>query len=108
MTGAHNESGDDHGIGSSTWLQPVDLSQEYVTVYGLYYTDTTNNRTEMSAVINGILHADDGNIVLHPLINVVTDSGYVQKGYMDPAYLDRWAVNGWKTSTKKPVKNRVF
>jgi ribonuclease HI len=104
--GCHNEQGPKHGIGSWAFLEPVDLSQGYVDVYGGYTTDTTNNATEMLAIINGIKHIDDTSIDSHPSIHVVSDSEYVVKGYNDPAYLDRWVAKGWRTSSNKPVLNR--
>lgn len=92
-------------IGSFAFLEPVDMMQGYVDVYGGYSDSTTNNRMEMIAVINGIKHVDSidpGS----PLINVVSDSGYLVKGYTDPAYLDKWIANGWRTSKKEPVQNK--
>ena len=53
--GSHN-NGPRKGTGSHAFLEPVDLSNDYVDIYGEYYTDTTNNRTEMLAIINGIRH----------------------------------------------------
>lgn len=104
--GAHNESGEMHGIGSYAFLTPVDLSQGYVDVYVKFEADTTNNRTEMLAILEGIKFIDEHSVDPKPFIEVFSDSGYVVKGYNDPAYLDRWKQNGWKTSTKKPVINR--
>lgn len=57
----------------------------------------------MAAVIEGIKHAIEH--VKCPKLEIVSDSGYLVKGYTDPAYLDRWVTNGWKTSTNKPVQN---
>lgn len=94
------------GIGSFAFLEPADLSNKFVDVYGEYVTDTTNNRTEMLAIINGIKFIDDNTPEIRTSVHVVSDSGYVVKGYTDPAYLDRWTSNGWKTSNKKPVQNR--
>lgn len=37
--------------------------------------------------------------------NIITDSGYIVKGYTDPSYLNKWKRNGWITSNKKPVQN---
>lgn len=100
--GAHNESGDMHGIGSYAFLVPTDLSDKYVTVFTRFIVDTTNNRTEMLAILEGISRFGSEDKV----IEVFSDSGYVVKGYNDPSYLDKWIQNGWKTSTKKPVLNR--
>lgn len=104
--GAHNESGDMHGIGSYAFLFPTDLSNEYVTVYTKFMSDTTNNRTEMLAILEGIDHVNKYYGEPKPIIEIFSDSGYVVKGYTDPSYLDKWVQYGWKTSTKKPVLNR--
>ena len=36
-------------------------------------------------------------------IEIFTDSKYVMDGITD--YIKKWKVNGWKTASKKPVKN---
>lgn len=97
--GCHNESGALKGIGS--WAFVVqDEESDQVEVYAQRVTDTTNNRTEMMAVINAISSCEVGSAV-----NIISDSGYVVKGYTDPAYLDKWVSNGWKTSNNKDVSN---
>lgn len=104
--GCHNESGDMKGVGAYAFLEPTDLSNEYVIVYCGYVEDTTNNRTEMLAIINGLKTIDELDPDTKSTIHVVSDSGYVVKGYNDPAYLERWVANGWRTSTNKPASNK--
>ncbi len=60
---------------------------------------TTNNRMELMAVIEG-LKAVKGpcNVTIH------TDSEYVMKGVTQ--YLENWKKRGWRTADKKDVKNR--
>lgn len=61
--------------------------------------DTTNNRMELKAAIEGIkLAADESAITLY------TDSKYVKDGIT--TWIDNWKKNNWLTSTKKPVKNQ--
>ena len=62
-------------------------------------TDTTNNRMELTAVIEA-LNALKGSrsVILH------TDSKYVKDGI--ESWIDNWKKRGWKTSAKKPVKNQ--
>ena len=60
--------------------------------------DTTNNRMEMMAVIKA-LEAVKGN----PKIEIYTDSKYVMRGMT--VWLEGWKAKGWKTASKKPVKN---
>ncbi|AHM03871.1 Ribonuclease HI [Roseibacterium elongatum DSM 19469] len=59
---------------------------------------TTNNRMELLAAISALEALERPS-----KITVVTDSAYVKGGIT--AWLFSWKKNGWKTSTKKPVKN---
>tara|TARA_B100002019_G_scaffold76749_1_gene66264 strand:- start:215 stop:643 length:429 start_codon:yes stop_codon:yes gene_type:complete len=60
--------------------------------------NTTNNRMELMAAIEGLkLLSDSSELIL------VTDSEYVRKGITE--WIFNWKRNGWRTSTKKPVKN---
>lgn len=61
--------------------------------------DTTNNRMEMLAVIEGLRALKDKCEV-----TIFTDSTYVMKGMTE--WLSGWKANGWKTAAKKPVKNQ--
>ena len=54
----------------------------------------------MMAIINALSFCETGSAV-----HIVSDSGYVVKGYTDPAYLDKWMSNGWRTSGNKQVAN---
>lgn len=99
--GCHN-TGDRKGDGSYAFLFKTD-NKEYVDVHCEYIENTTNNRTEMSAVIEGIKYVIER--LQHHKLTIISDSGYLIKGYTDPAYLSRWVTNGWKTSTNKPVQN---
>ncbi len=65
---------------------------------------TTNNRMELSAAVHALqavlaLPALSGQQVI-----LYTDSQYVQKGIS--TWIHSWKRNGWRTSTKEPVKNR--
>ena len=60
--------------------------------------DTTNNRMELEAAIAALEALERPSRV-----TVVTDSAYVKGGIT--AWLFSWKKNGWKTATKKPVKN---
>ena len=60
--------------------------------------ETTNNRMELTAVIEGLRTLTRScDIELH------TDSKYVMQGVSE--WLSNWKRNGWKTAAKKPVKN---
>ena len=59
---------------------------------------TTNNRMEMTAVIQGLAALKQPSaVILH------TDSRYVLDGATK--WIKSWKKNGWKTADKKPVKN---
>jgi ribonuclease HI len=60
--------------------------------------ETTNNRMEMMAVIQAL------SALKRPCDVVLTsDSTYVLKGIQE--WMPSWKKRGWKTATKKPVKN---
>jgi|TARA_B100000768_G_scaffold153884_1_gene150305 ribonuclease HI len=60
---------------------------------------TTNNRMELKAVIMALREIDLGNE-----ITIITDSSYVQKGISE--WILKWKQNGWRSSNRKPVKNK--
>jgi ribonuclease HI len=61
---------------------------------------TTNNRMELTAAIEGLKSLDEPRSVkLH------TDSSYVSRAFND-GWIENWKKNGWRTSSKKPVKNK--
>ncbi|TVQ40967.1 MAG: ribonuclease HI [Spirochaetaceae bacterium] len=67
-------------------------------------SQTTNNRMELRAVIEALktarrLYGDGGYSIA-----LFTDSQYVRGGITE--WMERWINNGWKTSARKPVKNR--
>ena len=61
--------------------------------------ETTNNRMEMMAVIKGLeaLKKDSE-------VTIYTDSKYVKQGAEE--WLEGWKARGWKSASKKPVKNQ--
>ena len=60
--------------------------------------NTTNNRMELMAAIEG-LRALNKSCTVH----VTTDSQYVRKGITE--WMKNWKRNGWKNAKKQPVKN---
>lgn len=61
--------------------------------------ETTNNRMELRAVIEGLSKLREPSVV-----EVWSDSQYVLKGLDE--WLAGWIAKGWVNSAKKPVKNR--
>jgi ribonuclease HI len=61
--------------------------------------DTTNNRMELTAVIEALAAIKRaGHVVVH------TDSQYVKLGITE--WMANWKRRGWKTADNKPVKNQ--
>ena len=60
---------------------------------------TTNNRMELTAAIKALnyFHKSES-------IKIITDSKYVKEG--TEKWIINWKKNGWKTASKKPVKNK--
>ena len=61
--------------------------------------NTTNNRMELQAAIEALKYFKDQQDII-----IVTDSKYVKDGIQ--SWIKNWKKNGWKTATKKPVKNK--
>lgn len=59
---------------------------------------TTNNRMELMAAISALETLDRPST-----LTLITDSVYVKDGITK--WLIGWKRNGWKTASKKPVKN---
>jgi len=59
---------------------------------------TTNNRMELTAVIEGLRA-----LRRRSRVRVFTDSQYVQKGISE--WIHGWKRRGWRTADRKPVKN---
>ena len=60
--------------------------------------DTTNNRMELTAVIEALTA-----LTRRCEVTVHTDSQYVKNGITE--WLPQWERRGWKTADRKPVKN---
>jgi ribonuclease HI len=61
--------------------------------------NTTNNRMELTAAIEGLRTLNEPCEVV-----LTTDSTYVKDGIT--RWLANWKKNGWKTAAKKAVKNQ--
>ncbi len=60
---------------------------------------TTNNRMELMAPIMALK-----KIKTKSEITIYTDSKYVKDGITE--WIKKWKLNDWKSSNKKPVKNK--
>lgn len=59
---------------------------------------TTNNRMELTAVIEGLRA-----LTRRSTVELHVDSTYVMKGMTE--WIHGWKRNGWRTAAKKPVAN---
>lgn len=59
---------------------------------------TTNNRMELTAVIQGL-----SALTRRCSVDLYTDSEYVRNGIT--TWIHGWRARGWKTADRKPVKN---
>ena len=61
--------------------------------------NTTNNRMELMAPIMALK-----KVKKNSEITIYTDSKYVKDGITE--WIKKWKLNNWKSSNKKPVKNK--
>ena len=61
---------------------------------------TTNNRMEITAVVEGLKLLKESCEV-----TVYTDSAYVCNAFVQ-GWLENWQQNGWRNANKKPVLNK--
>ena len=88
--------------GPGGWATRMRYPDGRVRELGGAVADTTNNRMEILAAMEGLKSAAadgyDGRIVL------VTDSEYLRKGITE--WIHNWKRRGWRTAAKKPVLNQ--
>ena len=84
------------GVGG--WGAIIMQDEKNIELFG-GENETTNNRMELMAVIMALKEISS-NLEL----TIYTDSTYVQKGISD--WIKNWKVNNWRSSSKKPVKNK--
>ena len=84
------------GIGG--WGAIIMQNEKNIELFG-GENETTNNRMELMAVIMALKEISS-NLEL----TIYTDSTYVQKGISE--WIKNWKVNNWRSSSKKPVKNK--
>ena len=75
------------------------IDHEKRTTLSGFERDTTNNRMELLAAIEAIeaLPKQTGIIIY-------TDSAYLKNGIT--TWIKNWRLNGWMSSSGKPIKNR--
>ena len=65
-----------------------------------YMKETTNNRMELFAIIQGLASLKEACEV-----EVYSDSAYVVNAFLQ-GWLENWQANNWRTKGKKDVSNR--
>jgi ribonuclease HI len=80
--------------GWGAWLRSGEHERELFGGEAL----TTNNRMELTAVIEGL-----GALKKSCDVVLFTDSQYVRQGITE--WIHKWKSRGWQTTDKKPVKN---
>ena len=94
----HTDGGCRPNPGPGGWGAVMRFGAHARELYGGDPGTTTNNRMELTAPIMA-LETLNRPCVVH----VYTDSTYVRSGIT--SWLAGWKRNGWRTSTKQPVKN---
>ena len=85
--------------GPGGWATRLLYADGRICELGGFVADTTNNRMELQAAIEGLKAiAPDDEITL------ITDSEYMLKGITE--WIHGWKRRGWKTAAKKPVLNQ--
>ena len=85
--------------GRGGWAARLKWGDGRIRELGGAVEQTTNNRMEMYAALQGLKQAGDTQSV-----TVVTDSQYLRKGITE--WIHNWKRRGWRTAAKKPVLNQ--
>lgn len=79
------------------WAWALVYNGELAEIRSGSVVGTTNNQMELYAAIKALSSFPDESVT------IVTDSEYVMNGITK--WMENWKKNGWKTSSRKPVKN---
>jgi len=85
--------------GPGGWAAIILINNEVKDMFSGSEKNTTNNQMELLAPIKAIQKFKKKSE-----ISIFTDSTYVKNGIT--IWIKQWEKNGWKTSSKKPVKNK--
>ena len=85
--------------GPGGWAARLKYADGRIRELGGAEPDTTNNRMELRAAIEGLRFAGRGET-----ITMVTDSEYLLKGIT--RWIHGWKRKQWKTASRKPVLNQ--
>lgn len=82
------------------WGAILEFGEAQKELYGSQ-ANTTNNRMEMTALLEAFKAIKKENQTIH----VFSDSSYLMDCFRKKWYVG-WQKNGWKTAGKKPVENQ--
>mgnify|MGYP001501342095 FL=1 len=85
--------------GPGGWAAIILVNNEVKDMFSGSQKNTTNNQMELMAPIKAIQKFKKKSE-----ISIFTDSTYVRDGIT--IWINQWEKNGWKTASKKPVKNK--
>ena len=85
--------------GPGGWAARLLYGDGRVVELGGFVPETTNNRMELQAAIEGLRVAPSD-----VAITLVTDSEYLRRGITE--WIHGWKKRGWLTAAKKPVLNQ--
>ena len=85
--------------GPGGWAAIILVNNEIKEMFFGSEKNTTNNQMELLAPIKAIQKFKKKSE-----ISIFTDSTYVRDGIT--IWIKQWEKNGWKTASKKPVKNK--
>ena len=85
--------------GPGGWAAIIIVNNEIKDTFFGSEKNTTNNQMELMAPIKAIQKFKKKSE-----ISIFTDSTYVRDGIT--IWIKQWEKNGWKTASKKPVKNK--
>ena len=84
--------------GPGGWGALLEYNGHTKKIYGSSVL-TTNNIMELTAVIESLKIINKQSKII-----ITTDSTYVKNGITK--WIHNWKLKGWKTASKKPVKNK--
>lgn len=85
--------------GPGGWACVLDYKGNKKEISG-FAEETTNNRMELTAVMQGLLALKE-----RCGVSVYTDSSYIHNAF-DKGWIINWQNNGWRKADKKPVENQ--
>jgi ribonuclease HI len=87
--------------GPGGWGVVVIQNDKIIDEIGGYEKNTTNNRMEITAVIEALKYIKNKKTID---VSIFADSNYVLLGIT--TWISNWEKNGWKTANKKQVLNQ--